>query len=207
MGSVKEWRSRHTNLRPAFWSYGSGVRLSTETNGVVFSGKQNLQCFGALAAPDAAYTVFVVVRWNQGAGRQGLLRFVNTVEEVEAGGLEVEGGRVRFSHRAKKGGPMDEVELDAWGASGPAQLVEAKRAPFLSGTVHSLGNGTTSKVVPAAAGPFTGNQMVMMGLTVPNPPQLNYLFGAVHEVVWLGGSVTPAEEKAVVEYLRVKWGL
>jgi hypothetical protein len=114
---------------------------------------------------------------------------------------------VRFSHRAEKGGPLDQVEADYWTGARPARLVIAKRVPFLNGTTHSVGNGVAAKIVPAMSGPFAINQQVILGNVALDPVAAGSLLGTVHEVVWLGGGLTQAEEKGVVEYLTVKWGL
>jgi hypothetical protein len=207
VGDVVEWRSRHTNTTPQFWKHSTRMpRYSSATNGVVFD-QDVLETWSALAMPDQHYTIFLVVRWNAGAAAQSILRFYNVAEAFESGRIEAEGSKVRFSHRAKKGGPVDLVEGDFWPGSGPLRLVVVKRVPFLNGTSHAVGNGASTKIVPAMSTPFATNQHVTMGAASLDAAQPGSLYGTVHEVVWLGGALSSAEDKEVLEYLKVKWGL
>lgn len=209
-GDVKTWRNRHDPDKKAWGWFQNDARLprhSPETRGVVFDGDVMVS-FSNLPGQGQHYTMFTVARWNAGAGSQVIMSFRETSDGYEGKGLSVNGTKARFVHRAPpapSGG--DELEADLFGAGGPAKLVIAKRVPFGIGTAHVLSNGAQTSVLPAKSLGTVPPLYTVMGMEQPSVKEPSALRGTIHEVLMFDGALTSEEEKAVIAYLKVRWGL
>jgi hypothetical protein len=205
---VNLWRSLHKST-VTFSNAGFAYRptYNSRSRGVVFDNKA-LVALGDLFANRAAYTVYVVARWNTLVkGPQVFLKTYDPATKFAGVELDVLGTDAVFRHKAPPaavGGDTITGPTLA-GASG-RRLFIAKRGPFLNAIAHSISDGNTQQTVSAQQPALLTPSLTMLG-AASNSFVLNSFDGTLHEMVIFGDALSAAENQAVLDYLRVKWAL
>lgn len=207
-GDVRVWRSRNNadiRFRGHYTMDQRLPRYSSVTRGVVFDGDV-MVAHSDIPGQLNHYAVYGVVRWNKAAGRQVLFRTYPVKGEGEGPGISFNNDGVSFLHRVSGAGDL--VEGKFYSDANPLRMFVAKRQPLLNGTAQVVANGNGQQTLKAATqGALTDQHLMVMGMQYPGADLKDNLKGTVHEVIWFGGVLTAAQETAVFDYLKVKWGL